>query len=281
MTPDEYKAKREARIARYLQRAEAADAEADAHWNSPANQTLSSMGGEPIKIGHHSEKRHRALIARAHRDCDKACEAMAKARHYRAKAEAAKGNRAVYTDDPEALVKLRGQLASLEANQRQMKAINAAWRKAGRPAPDDLEGWKRVADDAAVMMNVNDLAGVRRDMAQRIGWHLDGAPFPGYALRNLNANIRRIKERIAELEKRTEEPEAEAVEGEGFRISEDREWGRILIEFDGKPPEAVRTYLKQHGWRWAPSRLAWVRHLNGNGQAYANLAAERLPDLLK
>ena len=54
----------------------------------------------------------------------------------------------------------------------------------------------------------------------------------------------------------------------------------MLIEFDGKPPEEVRRYLKEHGWRWAPSRCAWVRHLNGNGKAYAKLATEKLPGLL-
>ena len=89
-----------------------------------------------------------------------------------------------------------------------------------------------------------------------------------------------MRERIAELEVRATELEAAPVEGHGFRISEDAEWGRILIEFDGKPSEEVRKYLKSYGWRWAPSRSAWVCHLNNRGRAYAQMAAEKLPGLL-
>jgi hypothetical protein len=38
--------------------------------------------GEPIKIGHHSEKRHRALIERNHRRMEKSIEEMRKAESY-------------------------------------------------------------------------------------------------------------------------------------------------------------------------------------------------------
>ena len=38
--------------------------------------------GEPIKIGHHSEKRHRALIKRNHRRMEKSIEEMRKAESY-------------------------------------------------------------------------------------------------------------------------------------------------------------------------------------------------------
>ncbi|MFC1114525.1 DUF3560 domain-containing protein [Pasteurella multocida] len=43
---------------------------------------------EPIKVGHHSEKRHRALIARNHKRMDKAVEFSRKAKEYIDKAEA-------------------------------------------------------------------------------------------------------------------------------------------------------------------------------------------------
>lgn len=39
--------------------------------------------GEPIKIGHHSEKRHRALIERNHRRMEKSIEEMRKAESYK------------------------------------------------------------------------------------------------------------------------------------------------------------------------------------------------------
>lgn len=43
--------------------------------------------GEPIKIGHHSEKRHRALIERNHNRIDKSIEFSNKAKEYESKAE--------------------------------------------------------------------------------------------------------------------------------------------------------------------------------------------------
>ena len=43
--------------------------------------------GEPIKVGHHSEKRHRALIERNHNRMSKSVEASEKAEEYQSKAE--------------------------------------------------------------------------------------------------------------------------------------------------------------------------------------------------
>ena len=43
--------------------------------------------GEPIKVGHHSEKRHRALLARNDNKMRKSYEEMEKARKYKQKAE--------------------------------------------------------------------------------------------------------------------------------------------------------------------------------------------------
>lgn len=277
---NEYEAKRQARVERYRRRAEQAQAEAQALNDGATKMAEVIPLGQPILIGHHSEKSDRRYRERIENKFRRAAEARAKAKHYEQRARAAEKNRAISSDDPEAVRKLRSKLASLEAKQRLMKAINAAWRKAGQPSPDDCAGWQRVADDSSVMMNINDLRHVRDDMAKRKSWGGDASPFPGYSLRNLNANIRRIRERIEELEKRAEGPEAEPFEGEGFRISEDPDWGRILIEFDAKPPDTVRQYLKSHGWRWAPSRCAWVCHLNARGRTYAQLAAEKLPELL-
>lgn len=52
-------------------------------WCEAANEGREFLRlGEPIKIGHHSEKRHRALIARNARRMDKSVEEMKKAASY-------------------------------------------------------------------------------------------------------------------------------------------------------------------------------------------------------
>lgn len=79
----------EDRADRMSERARKADQEATARFNSHANQTLSAMQGEPVKVGHHSEKRHRRLIEKAWADMGAGAAAIDKRDHYRQRAETA------------------------------------------------------------------------------------------------------------------------------------------------------------------------------------------------
>ena len=88
--------------------------------------------------------------------------------------------------------------------------------------------------------------------------------YPAYALSNNNANIKRIRDRIAELEKRQTEQAPEGWEFDGGKVVVNTEMNRLQIIFDGKPDEAVRAELKGEGFRWAPSHKAWQRQLTDN-----------------
>ena len=39
-----------------------------------------------------------------------------------------------------------------------------------------------------------------------------------------------------------------------------------MFLFEGKPAKDTRDVLKRHGFRWSPTRSAWVRQLTGNAQ---------------
>lgn len=95
--------------------------------------------------------------------------------------------------------------------------------------------------------------------------------YPAYELQNNNANIRRIRGRIAELKKRTENT-PEGWEFDGGRVVVNTAENRLQIIFDGKPDADIRTELKGEGFRWAPSQGAWQRQLTDN----AMRAARRL-----
>lgn len=228
--------------------------------------------GEPIKVGHHSEGKHRAAIKRADMNMRKGCEALDKADHY-ARAAAGVGTGGISSDDPDAVVKLLGELASLQASQRQMIAINTAWRKAGSPAADDLASWQKVADAPDVMMNVNDLAKIREHLARR----LIVRPFPSYSLSNNGANVRRIEQRIEQLRAAATRQTKETVHASGVRVVENVEENRVQLIFPGKPADDIRAVLKSHGFRWSPMAGAWQRHLNGAGLYAAKCILERLP----
>ena len=274
---NDYEARKEARIERLRERAEKATQEAEARFKTAHSMAQCIPFGQPILVGHHSEKGDRAFRSRIDNHHRKAIEASQKAKHYEAKAEAAECNTAISSDDPEAVAKLKGELKGREAKQAQLKADNRACKKAHVTAETtDREESLRAAGVSEA--GIRELVSLARICPHELRPYLK---FPAYKLTNNNANIRRIKGRIEQLEARVEAVAAEPIEGDGFTVSEDTDWGRILIEFDGKPCQAARSYLKSHGWRWAPSRSVWVRHLNTNGKAYASWAVEQLPELMK
>jgi len=89
-------------------------------------------------------------------------------------------------------------------------------------------------------------------------------PYESFLLSN-NAEIRRLRARIEELEQRQTAPAPEGWTFNGGKVVMNREENRVQIIFDGKPDADIRTALKQSGFRWAPSQGAWQRMLNQNG----------------
>lgn len=167
------------------------------------------------------------------------------------------GTGGISSDDPQAVEKLEAKLATLEKHQEMMKAANAAIRM-----KDPAKGDAKLAE---LGYTPEDIAKLRApDFCGRIG-------YPAYELQNNNANIRRIRGRIAELKKRTENT-PEGWEFDGGRVVVNTAENRLQIIFDGKPDADIRTELKGEGFRWAPSQGAWQRQLTDN----AMRAARRL-----
>ena len=167
------------------------------------------------------------------------------------------GTGGISSDDPQAVEKLEAKLAALEKHQEMMKAANAAIRM-----KDPAKGDAKLAE---LGYTPEDIAKLREpDFCGRIG-------YPAYELQNNNANIRRIRGRIAELKKRTENT-PEGWEFDGGRVVVNTAENRLQVIFDGKPDADVRTELKGEGFRWAPSQGAWQRQLTDN----AMRAARRL-----
>jgi Domain of unknown function (DUF3560) len=221
--------------------------------------------GQPILVGHHSEGRHRRDLARSESKMRLSIEADNKAAYYTQRA-AAVGTGGISSDDPEAIQKLKKELADCESSQERMKAANAAIRK--HKTPD-----KQIP--ALVALGIPEAVAselIKPDYARRIG-------FASYQLSNNNANMRRIALRIKELEKAAERVDVE-VANEHYTYREDTEENRVMIIFPAKPSEAARDILKAHAFKWSPTRGASVRHLNNAGIYAAKCVRDKLDKLI-
>lgn len=258
----DYEERKEERIDRYRYRAEKNREESESRHN--AARTISSFipFGQPILIGHHSEKRHRRDLDKIDNNMRKSCEASDKAAYHDAKADAAESNRAISSDDPEAIVKLKEKLADLLAQHANMKAVNAAHRKYVKNS---------VSLDASGLSEADKIR--IRNYKSEYSWEPN--PYPPYALSNRNANIKRVRERIVSLE---ELDKAEHVETEhdGFTVVENVDENRVQVIFPGKPSAEIRKLLKGNGFRWSPRAVAWQRQLNNAGRYAAKQVVEEL-----
>ena len=162
----------------------------------------------------------------------------------------------ISADDPQAIQKLEAKLEKLQAAQDTMKAVNAYYRK-----HKTLDGCPNLSAERIEAM--------KAEMSSQ--WHIQDKPYPSWALSNNNAEIRRIKGRIAELTKKQETAYA-GWEFDGGKVETNKEDNRLQIFFEEKPDEKTRETLKENGFRWSPKAGAWQRQLNDN----AIYAADRL-----
>lgn len=209
--------------------------------------------GQPILVGHHSEKHHRADLKRIDNNIRKGIECQDKAAFHERRAESAQkildGKGAIRSDDPSVIEKLELKLEALERVQKGLKEINSVIRKAAKRGHE-------AQVKALVEAGYGDVAEklLTPDFAGRIG-------IPDYDIKNRSAEIRRLKERI-EHESRELNQESKEYVINGVRVVESVEDNRIQLFFDSIPPPEVRSILKANGLRWCPTVGAWQRQLN-------------------
>lgn len=239
-----YEAKQEARQAQLLRRADKLEAASRAALEGADKMAEIIPFGQPILVGHYSEGRDRRYRERIRRRFELGSEFAALAKRCRERA-ANIGGRGISSDDPDAPDKLREKLAGLEALQSRMVAANKLVRKKDRVG---------LAAMGFSGLQIESL--FTPDFAGRIG-------FENFRLTNNNSNIRRIRERVAELERHARREDREEVGG-GYTYREDTAENRAMFLFPGKPNQQIITALKSNGFKWSPTRSAWVRQLNEN-----------------
>jgi hypothetical protein len=206
--------------------------------------------GQPILVGHHSEKRDRNYRGKIHSLHSKGFELASKADHYAAKAENYGENGVISGDDPAAIIKLQAELDQCQQVQDSMKAANKIIKSKKTPADKVAAlvalGFPEAKAESLIVV----------DQFNRLG-------FPSYRLTNNNANIKRIAQRIASLKAIKSRVDVEEV-AEGYTYREDTTENRIMFVFEGKPNAQTITILKSNAFKWSPTRGAWVRQITNN-----------------
>ena len=188
----------------------------------------------------------------------KACEAEDKAKYYARQAAITESNPAISSDDPDAIEALKEKLQGLKDSHILMIEGNKIIRN------KKLLPEQKIAE--LVKIGLEESTAIKRLGPDSMG----DLGFPGYAITNSSANIKRVEERIKQLEKRSTDQTKEYQIG-NIQIVDSVEDNRIMIYFPGVPDEKIRTRLKSEGFRWSPKNGAW--------QAYRS-AAYKIPGLI-
>ena len=160
----------------------------------------------------------------------------------------------IKSTDTHAIKKLQEKIKAIEAEKDFIKRSEKAVKEYQR------------TNDFTVFSKYdipNDKANEYIDQIKRFGYALLSG------LNNKNAEIRRIKERIAILEKNQAKGTDEILI-EGGKIVYNGEAQRLQIFFDGIPSKEVREALKAHAFKWAPTAKAWQRTLTENAKYAVN-----------
>lgn len=249
-----FEEKQAARKQRLLDRAEKARIESNARYEASRSEADMIPFGQPILVGHHSEKSDRKRRSRIFDNMGKSVQLAEKAQYLERRAERV-GTGGISSDDPNAIKKLQEKVTALKANHEIMKKVNAALRKTKNKSEEE---------QILAVMAVSDRFTREQVEKLRVPDVFGGIGFAGFTLTNSNAEIKRLEKRIKSLEATKALPEIEE-EYENYIYRQDPKENRVMFIFEGKPDAEIRNILKSHAFKWSPSRGAWVRHLNNAG----------------
>lgn len=141
--------------------------------------------GQPILVGHHSERRHRRDLERIESNAHAFVEHARMAEEHESKAAGIEAQLAgaIYSDDVDAVERLEARIVELEAERDRWKRYNASCK---RGTPDETELDERQRETVET---------IRRHVPYQLGRNGE----IGYT--NLSANIRRNRERLEQIKR--------------------------------------------------------------------------------
>lgn len=168
--------------------AESREKKRDAAWQASHDAVKDIPFGQPILVGHHSERRHRNALAKSERKGFEGLDHAKKADQHSQAAATIERNleRSIYDDDEDAIERLEEKIAGLEAERERVKYINSQIRKpVSKKVPMDEIGLTD-REKADLLANAK---------------YNGKVIYPSYVLQNLGGNINRCKKRVERLKR--------------------------------------------------------------------------------
>lgn len=229
----------ERKIEKREQWAESATAKATQAYQTSQSLVENIPFGQPILVGHHSEKRHRRTLDRSWNAMGKSFEMTKLAEHHEQKAAGLEYQLAhtIFSDDPDAVENIEARIRANEEKRERMKLVNKLYRKG------DAEGL------ASVGLNLETL---RESLKTAYSWCQQ--PHPAYELSNLGGRITADKKRLESVKHQQARTQAAAATENGVTVAEHSN-GYASVTFAEKPAYSVIRALKDAGFRWG--RGSW------------------------
>lgn len=162
----------------------------------------------------------------------------------------------IRSEDTDAIDQLKVRIADAEKQQDLMKRSNRIIRD--KKLTDEQKVARLMEEGKYHDTHAREL--LKHDVLGRVG-------FADFELLNNQARIRRMKERVQQLEGEGARASM-TVAFPGGRMEDNAEEHRIRIYHDAKPGTEVIQRLKSHGFHWTPSLQCWQR-LRNNRARYA------------
>jgi hypothetical protein len=203
--------------------------------------------GQPIIVGHHSEKSARSAQAKSQAAAFRSLDLDKQAAEVASMAEAAENNSAISSDNPDAPELLKARIEKLEAEQASMKAVNKYFRK-----HKTCVGCPELTEARAKRLDLG---------FENRAFMWETAPFASYELTSINQRIKSAKQRLEQLAALDEMP-AEIITFEGGEIEVDLDENRVKIRFDERQSVEITDKLKRRGFKWSRNNQCWQRLRN-------------------
>jgi hypothetical protein len=259
MGREDYRQIQSDRIDRMQSRAEKAEEASQSAYETSRKLADQIPFGQPILVGHHSEKRHQRHIEKIQNYATQSVELSRKADKLRSRAASAESNRMTSSDDPDAIEALQEKLKGLEKVQERMKAVN----KIIAAKPKNQQTTEKIEQLIALGLSEKSaILAFEPDFLGRYG-------FASFELSNNNAKIRSVKVRIEQLQK-SASLKYEKIIHDGFSVILDPSLNRVQIDF-----ESVAKYrelctqkginLRRYGFVFSRrDGNCWQRKITGN-----------------